>query len=194
MREVPFCHIRRPTCPTPLRAVFRAGLGLALGLLAGCGTTNLHSAAIDEADRSAAAAFATCDAQRASGALRSFRQVVACARQPVLLAYSQAGFPFMDLVLFDLQERDFAAGRLDDGSAKPADVQRDLGILEQRLMAERERRVAARSGIGGAVPTTPPQQLLAGLPTLSERPVPVDSDGCFTVGDFKRCSGDPNPQ
>jgi hypothetical protein len=165
-------------------------LGLALALLAGCGTTNLHSAAIDEADRGAATAFANCDAQRASGALRSYRQVVACARPPVLMGYAQAGFPFMDLVLFDLQERDVAASRLDDGNVRPADVQRDLAVLDQRLMAERERRVAARTGIGGAVPTSSPQQLVAGLPTLQDRALPAQDNACFTVGDFKRCNSD----
>jgi hypothetical protein len=183
MREVPSHHRRR---------VARRGLAGALLLcgasLAGCGTTNLHNAAIDEADAHAAAIFADCNNQLAAGKLRSYRQAVACARDPVLMAYAQAGFPFMDLILFDLQERDIGASRIDEGLAQPADVQRDIATLEQRLMDERDRRVAARSGIGGAVPTALPQQLLAGLTSLQPRALPTQDNACFTVGDFKRCS------
>jgi hypothetical protein len=167
-------------------------LGFALLLtLAGCGTTNLHSGAIGEADARAAAIFADCDAQLRGGKLTSYRQAVECARQPVLVAYGTAGYPFMDLVLFDLQERDLGADRIDHGEAQPADVQRDIAVLDQRLKAEADRRIAARSGVGGAVPSARPEQLLAGLPTLLPQLAPTADTNCFTVGSFTRCNNQP---
>lgn len=155
--------------------------------LAGCGTTNL-SGATDAADTRAAAIFADCDAQLHAGKLTSYRQAVECARQPVLTAYAQAGYPYMDLVLFDLQEREVGAERIDFGSATPAAVQHDIAELERRLLAERERRIAARTGIGGAAAATPPEQLLAGLDALKPRPLPQQGSNCFTVGGFTHCN------
>lgn len=165
-------------------------MGCALTLLlAGCGTTNF-SGAMRAADARAAAAYADCDVQLRAGQLTSYRQAVECARQPVIMAYAQNGYPFMDLVLFDLQERGVGAARIDMGSAKPQDVQRDIAELERRLDAERDRRMAARSGIGGAVPATPPAQLLAGLATLQDEAPPQGSN-CFAVGGFTHCNDQP---
>ena len=158
-------------------------MGLAL---AGCGTTNMSGATAD-ADAQAAAILADCNAQLRSGKLSSYRQAVACARQPVILAYSRAGYPYMDLVLFDLQEREVGAERIDFGTAKPDAVQRDIAELDRRLMAERERRIAARSGIGGAAATARPQQLLAGLDTLAPIPAAQNTE-CFKVGNFTHCN------
>jgi len=158
-------------------------MGLAL---AGCGTTNMSSATAD-ADAQAAAILADCNAQLRSGKLSSYRQAVACARQPVILAYSRAGYPYMDLVLFDLQEREVGAERIDFGTAKPDAVQRDIAELDRRLMAERERRIAARSGIGGAAATARPEQLLAGLDTLAPIPAAQNTE-CFKVGNFTHCN------
>ncbi|HEY3917025.1 MAG TPA: hypothetical protein VGL83_04495 [Stellaceae bacterium] len=155
--------------------------------LAGCGTTNL-SGATQAADDGAAAIYANCDAQLRAGRLTSYRQTVDCARQPVLLVYAQNGYPFMDLVLFDLQERYIGAENIDFGTAKPAAVQRDLAELERRLVVERDRRIAARSGIGGSVAATPPAQLLAGLTTLTEGNGPPKSNNCFSVGGFTHCN------
>lgn len=169
---------------------FVTGCALAL-LLAGCGTTNL-SGAMQAADARAAAAYADCDAQLRAGRLTSYRQAVACARQPVIMAYAQSGYPFMDLVLFDLQERGVGAARVDMGSAKPEDMQRDIAELDRRLDAERDRRIAARNGIGGAVAATPPAQLLAGLPTLLE-PTLQQGSNCFAVGGFTHCNNQPQP-
>ena len=158
-------------------------MGLAL---AGCGTTNMSGATAD-ADAQAAAILADCNAQLRSGKLSSYRQAVACARQPVILAYSRAGYPYMDLVLFDLQEREVGAERIDFGTAKPDAVQRDIAELDRRLMAERERRIAARSGIGGAAATARPEQLLAGLDTLAPIPAAQNTE-CFKVGNFTHCN------
>lgn len=160
------------------------GLGLA-----GCGTTDM-SGATAEADSKAAAVIADCNAQLRGGKLSSYRQAVACARQRVILAYSQAGYPYMDLVLFDLQEREIGAERIDYGTAKPDAVQRDIAELDRRLMAERERRVAARSGIGGAAASARPEQLLAGLATLAPIPAAQDTD-CFKLGSFTHCNDQP---
>lgn len=161
------------------------GCALAL-LLAGCGTTNL-SGAMQAADARAAAIYADCDAQLRSGRLTSYRQAVECARQPVITAYAQNGYPFMDLVLFDLQERGVGAARIDVGSAKPEDVQRDIAELERRLDAERDRRMAARTGLGGSVGVALPPQLLAGLTTLQEQ-TPRQGSNCFSVGGFTHCN------
>jgi len=173
MREVP----RHPLSPA---------LGL-LVLLAGCGTTNF-SGATAAADARAAAAFADCDAQLRAGKLHSYREAVECARPQVLFAYAQNGYPFMDLVLFDLQERTLGAERIDRGAADPAAVRRDIAVLDRRLEAERERRIAARSGIGGAVPTATPPQLLAGLASLQDRTIPQQGAGCFKLGDSTHCN------
>ena len=157
------------------------GLGLA-----GCGTTNMSGATAD-ADAQAAAIVADCNAQLRSGKLSSYRQAVACARQPVILVYSRAGYPYMDLVLFDLQEREVGAERIDYGTAQPDAVQRDIAELDRRLLAERERRIAARTGIGGAAATARPEQLLAGLDTLATTPAAQNTD-CFKVGSFTHCN------
>jgi len=157
--------------------------------LAGCGTTN-NTASMADTEARAGAIFANCDAQLRSGALRSYRQVVECARNPVLTVYAAAAYPFMDLVLFDLQERDIAADRIDHGEIRPADAQRDIAVLEQRLKAERDRRIAARDGIGGAVPSARPEQLLAGLPTLQPQAAAPDTN-CFSVGSFTHCNNQP---
>ena len=154
--------------------------------LAGCGTTNLGSATA-EADTRAAAIFADCNAQLRSGKLSSYRQAVACAQDKVILAYSENGYPYMDLVLFDLQERTIGAERIDFGTADPAAVQRDIAELDRRLLAERERRIAARAGIGGAVPATRPEQLLAGLDSLGALPAAKNTE-CFSVGTFTHCN------
>jgi hypothetical protein len=161
-------------------------LGLAL---AGCGTTTMSNAT-GEADTHAAAIFADCNAQLSGGKLTSYRQAVACAHDKVILAYSQAGFPYMDLVLFDLQERGIAAERIDFGTAQPDAAQRDIAELERRLVAERERRIAARSGIGGAVPAARPDQLVAGLDSLAAIPASKDTE-CFSVGNFTHCNNQP---
>ncbi len=158
-------------------------------VLAGCGTTNLSGATAD-ADARVAAIFADCNAQLRAGKLASYRQAVACARQPVLLTYAQAGYPYMDLVLFDLQEREIGAERIDDGVADPAAVQRDIAELDRRLMAERQRRIAARTGIGGAAAPARPEELLAGLPSLAPLPAAKDTN-CFTVGNFTHCNQKP---
>jgi hypothetical protein len=163
------------------------GIGFAVGLtLSACGTTTLGGATAD-ADSRAAKIFADCNDQLRTGKLASYRQAVECARGPVIMAYSEAGFPYMDLVLFDLQERQIGAERIDFGTAKPADVYRDIAELDRRLLAERDRRAAARSGIGGAVPATPPQQLLAGLDSLAPLPAAKDTE-CFSVGSFTHCN------
>jgi hypothetical protein len=159
----------------------------ALLMLAGCGTTTM-SGVTREADARAAAIFADCDAQLRTGKLVSYRQAVECARQPVLMAYAQAGYPYMDLVLFDLQERDVGAERIDRGDADPAAVRRDIAELDRRLGVERERRIAARSFIGGAASATPPSQLLAGLDTLHEQAFPEQNANCFSLGTFTRCN------
>jgi hypothetical protein len=169
----------------PLRRLIPAAV--VLTLLAGCGTTTL-SGATAEADAKAAAIIADCDAQLRAGKLPSYRQAVECARPRVLTTYAQAAYPYMDLVLFDLQERDIGADRIDHGLADPAATQRDIAELERRLLAERERRIAARSGIGGAAaPAARPEQLLAGLGSLTEQPATQETN-CFTVGSFTRCN------
>jgi len=175
--------------PRRLSFAWAACLTLAGLVLAGCGTTNLSGATAD-ADARAAAIFADCDAQLRAGKLASYRQAVECARQPVLLTYAQNGYPYMDLVLFDLQEREVGAERIDYGTAEPAAVQRDIAELERRLMAERQRRIAARTGIGGAALSARPEELLAGLPSLGALPEAKDTN-CFTIGSFTRCNNQP---
>ncbi len=49
----------------------------------------------------------------------------------MIFAYSQAGYPYMDLVLFDLQERRVGAERIDFGTVQPDAVQRDIAELDR---------------------------------------------------------------
>ena len=161
---------------------------LLLGLaLAGCGSTYLAAAAL-EADQRAQAAYADCDAQRQSGALRSYRQAAACAQPKVLAAYQQAGYPYIDLVELELAARATGADSIDTGFASAADVNRDIAELEQRITAERQRRRDGEMRSGGSAPYVPPQQLLAGLDTLSDKVLPRANSNCFTVGSFSRCN------
>jgi hypothetical protein len=188
MQEVPR-RLRRGCVILPFRARTAAHLAafLAIGLaVAGCGTTNMSGATAD-ADARAAAIFADCNQQFRDGKISSYRQAADCARAPVIIAYAQAGYPYMDLVLFDLQERQIGADRIDYGTSQQAAVFRDIAELDRRLMAERERRIAARAGIGGAVPATRPEQLLAGLDSLGALQAGKETD-CFSVGDFKHCN------
>jgi len=184
MQEVP----RRPSHVFVILLTLGGLLSTGLALSA-CGTTTLSGATAD-ADAKAAAVFADCNGQLRSGKLTSYRQAAACASDKVILAYAQAGYPYMDLVLFDLQEREVGAERIDYGTADPAAVQRDIAELDRRLLAERERRIAARSGVGGAVPATRPEELLAGLDSLAPIPAARDTE-CFKVGSFTHCNDQP---
>jgi hypothetical protein len=178
-----------PEVPCRLPYVSVTLLTLTALALSACGTTTLSNATAD-ADAQAAKVFTDCNDHLRSGKLNSYRQAAACAENQVILAYAQAGYPYMDLVLFDLQERRIGAERIDYGTAKPDAVYRDIAELERRLMAERERRIAARAGIGGAVPATRPEQLLAGLDALTSVAAVKDTE-CFAVGGFTHCNNQP---
>jgi hypothetical protein len=160
---------------------------LLLGLaLAGCGTTS-SGPAVREADQRAQAAYADCEAQRRSGMLQSYRQAATCAQPKVLMAYQQSGYPYIDLVELELAARATGAERIDTGFSSAADVDRDIAELERRIADERQRRRDGEMRTGGSAPYVPPQQLLAGLDTLTNRAVPRSGANCFTVGSFNRC-------
>jgi len=157
-------------------------------MLAGCVSTISAPATRDAEDR-ARAAFAACDAQFHQGILKSHREVVACARPKVIAAYQENGYPNMDLVELDLYARDIGAERIDDGDASVAAVDRDLAELDRRIVAEQQRRVAARSATSGGAPPVALAQLLVGLNTLSVRTpnLPAPGKNCFNVGSFSHC-------
>ena len=155
--------------------------------LAGCGST-YSTAAIREADEEARAAYADCDAQLRSGALQSYRQAARCAQPKVLGAYKQSGYPYIDLVELELAARATGAEHIDSGYAKVGDVDRDIAELEHRIADERQRRQQGEMVSGGSAPYLPPQQLLAGLTTLTERaPPPTPNSNCFNIGSFTHC-------
>lgn len=161
-------------------------LGLAL---AGCAGT-LSAPATRDAQNRAQAAFAACDAERQQGILKSQREVVECARPKVLAAYQENGYPNMDLVELDLYARGIGAERIDDGDVSAAAVDRDLAELDRRIVAEQQRRVAARRATSGGASPVPLAQLLAGLDTLTVRsapPPPAPGENCFNVGSFSHC-------
>ncbi len=166
----------------------RLVLLLLAGALAGCGSTYFPSA-IRDADQRAQAAYADCDAQLRSGALKSHRQAVDCAKPKVLLTYQQNGYPYMDLVNLDLTARTVGADEIDTGFATEADINRDIAELDRRIGAERQRRVDAEKGFGGSATPTPVAQMLAGLTALtggSNAPTQTSST-CFKVGTFSHC-------
>ena len=153
--------------------------------LAGCGST-FSAPATQEADRQAQAAYADCAAQLRSGALRSYRQAAACAQPKVVAAYRQNAYPYMDLVQLELVARATGAEAIDTGAAKPDDVDRDIAQLEHRIAAERQRRLSGE--MGNSVPYVPPEQLLDGLATLTNQPLPRSGANCFAIGSFNRCN------
>ena len=155
--------------------------------LAGCGST-YSTAAIREADEAARAAYADCDAQLKSGVLQSYRQAARCAQPKVLGAYKQSGYPYIDLVELELLARATGADHIDTGYAKVGDVDRDIAELERRIAEERQRRQEGELVNGGSAPYVPPQRLLAGLTTLTERAPPASaSSNCFQIGSFSHC-------
>jgi hypothetical protein len=105
----------------------------------------------------------------------------------VLMAYQQSGYPYIDLVELELAARATAAERIDTGFASAADVDRDIAELERRIADERQRRRDGEMRTGGSAPYVPPQQLLAGLDSLTNRVLPRSGANCFTVGSFNRC-------
>lgn len=154
--------------------------------LAGCGST-YSASAVRDADARAQAIYAECDAQLRAGTLTSYRQAADCAEPRVLSVYQQNGYPYMDLVLLELKARATGAEHIDAGSAAPADVQRDILTLEQRIATERQRRRQGEMVAGGSAPFLPPERLLAGLDTLSNRQLPSGTS-CFAVGSFTHCN------
>jgi len=139
---------------------------LLAGLLAGCGTLLFSSAAERDAARRSDTAFAECEAQRASGKLASYQLVVVCDKPKVLQIYREDGYPFMDLVNFDLDARLAGAARIDGGVAAKANVDRDLAELARRIADEEQRRREASKPFGASAPPIPLDQLMAGLDTI----------------------------
>lgn len=155
--------------------------------LAGCGSL-FSGSAMRDSDQRAAAIFADCDAQLRSGRLKSNRQAVDCARPRVLAAYQENGYPYMDLVNFDLAARASGAELIDTGFSTEADVKRDVAELERRIAAERERRLGVTTWTGASPPLIPPERLLAGLDALTGRTFPRSgSADCFQLGKVTRC-------
>jgi hypothetical protein len=188
MKEVPAArNLSLRLALSPARAL--PLLMLMGAVLAACGST-VSGPALAEADRNAQAAFTDCNNQLRSGKIRSYRLMVECAAPRVTQAYQMAGYPFTDLVNLDLAAWRLGADRIDAGLVPPADVYRDLGELDHRILVERERRMAGRRGGGIGADPTPPEQMLAGLNTLTGRTVPPPTNGngnCFKVGTFTHC-------
>jgi len=170
---------------------FVTKLALALlllaGTLGGCGTT-YSGLAMRDSDDKAAAVYADCDQQLRAGKLRSYREAVLCAQPKVRQAYLENAYPYMDLVDFELEARMTGAEAIDAGTAKAADVARDVAELERRILAERERRIETTSTIAGNPTRMPADQMLAGLSTLQGRQLPPATATCFSVGSFTHCN------
>ena len=164
--------------------------------LSGCGSAMLSRPALRDAQTEAQAAFADCNAQLHSGALKSYRQAAACARPKVLAAYQRNAYPFMDLVQLDLYAREQGARNIDAGTATVAEVNRQLTVLERRIDAEQARRIAARNATTGAAPPVPLEHLLVGLNVINGTEAPrggatVNGSPCFQLGNFTHCDTAP---
>lgn len=162
-------------------------LVLVAGTLSACSSMIMSKSALRDAHEQAQAAYAACNAQLRSGVLKSYRQAVACARPKVLAAYQRSGYPYMDLVKLDLYARKEGADHIDTGAASVAAVSHDLTILERRIAAEQQRRLAARAATGGAAPPIPLSSLLAGLTAITGAPNAAPTTNCFKVGSFTHC-------
>ena len=166
--------------------------------LSGCGSAMLSRPALRDAQTEAQAAFADCNAQLRSGALKSYRQAAACARPKVLAAYQRNAYPFMDLVQLDLYAREQGAKNIDAGTASVAEVNRQLTVLERRIDAEQARRIAARNATTGAAPPVPLGNLLVSLNAINGTEAPRGSGSataggtpCFQLGNFTHCDTGP---
>jgi hypothetical protein len=160
-------------------------------IVMGCATAYMSPAAIREAEATANAAYADCNTQLRQGKLKSFRQAVECAEPPVVAAYQGAGYPYMDLIQFDLNARMHGAEEIDVGAASEADVDRDIAVLETRINQEQQRRMDYRAQTGGAAPDMPLDQLTVGvgLNALNGRAPPPTASDCFKVGSLTNCPG-----
>lgn len=145
---------------------------LLAALLAGCGTLLYSAPAERDAARRADAVYADCEAQRASGKLTSYQMVVFCAKPKVLQAYSENGYPFMDLVNLDLDARMAGAARIDHGQATKAEIDADLAELSRRIANEEQRRRLESTPFGASAPPEPLDQMLVGLDRLKPLPAP----------------------
>ncbi len=173
-------NMRRAAIFSPLFAV----------LLGGCEAAYISSAAVHDADVRAAAVYADCNAQLRSGRLTSHRQAVQCAGERVMQAYQSAGYPFLDLVQFDIIERMNGATQIDVGTQTEDAVNRDLAELEKRINEEAQRRIDVRVKTTGAAADIPLSSLTAGLPSLSGGVTPpLNASDCFKVGSLSNCQG-----
>lgn len=185
---IPTADVKQPRSEPGPKSVIRRILipALFLATLGGCASA-FSVAAMRDSDARAAAIYADCNAQLKNGILKSHRQAVECAKPRVLAAYQENAYPFMDLVQLDLAARREGADRIDTGFAKEADVDRDIAELDRRIMAERERRMAAANVTGGAPAPAPPGELLAGLDAITDRTAAKSGPACFKLDNFSHC-------
>ncbi|HUK61596.1 MAG TPA: hypothetical protein VLV50_20350 [Stellaceae bacterium] len=137
------------------------------------------------------AAWARCEQQREIGRLRTHVAAVDCAVKPVLAAYEDAAYPFMDIVYVSIQARRRGAQRVDAGEISEQQYRRDVTALEGRLAAEEKRRNDIQL-FGGRATPTPPEQLVGGLPSFAPEarasaPAPT-ANGCVPLGAIKSCN------
>jgi len=149
---------------------------------------------IDEAKAKVAAAYAKCDADFHAGALSSHLAAVDCAAKDVNAAYSEAAYPFADLVYVSIEARRIGAANLDHRDIAEDQYRRDVAALDARIAAEDSRRRDIMRYGGSPVPATP-NSLVGGL--ASFRPTPDAADvlpepsglppNCLQVGGTTLC-------
>jgi hypothetical protein len=170
-----------------MRIVQIAALALAVAL-GGCFGPQLRQ---DEAKDTANAAYAHCEELRQIGQLRNHEAVVQCAAKPVVDAYTEAGYPFIDLVYTEIEARRVGAQRLDNEDVTEAQYQQDVAVLDQRIAAEDKRRRDDMAFGGDAVPA-PAAQLIAGLPSFEPATTagamrPATPNGCVPIAGIRAC-------
>ncbi len=154
--------------------------------LAGCFAAQGRN---EEAAAKAKATYAQCEELRGIGQLRSHVAAVDCAVRPVLAAYDEAAYPFMDLIYISIQARRLGAANLDAGDVTESQYQHDVAELDARLAAEENRRRESQT-FGGNAPPVGADTFIKGLPafapTVATGPLPPPGS-CLSLGAIRPC-------
>jgi hypothetical protein len=157
-------------------------LSLAVALIA---LTACAEQTINEARAKSNFIIVACRTKLDTGELKTFTDVAKCREIPVIQAYKDAQYPYMDLIRIVMAAGDAAAERIDRREVSEAEAKLQLSELMTRVAAEERRRWAA--GTARASPRELTAELLQGLPALEPANRPSTGLNCFQVASDTRC-------
>jgi hypothetical protein len=172
-------------------------IALAALVLASCAAAT--PAAINRATSEAEQAMAACEAQRASGQLKSYVEAANCSNPQITAAFQRISYPYMDIIQTFTTTRVVIAERADQHLITGAEAAAQEAMLQMLLTQEAERRFANKAAadnaqaeanlralaIGAALmQQSGPSRLPPGAYTLS--PAPVFTN-CSQLGNSVNC-------